>query len=298
MVPLALLRLNHHNEKVICLSMRRANLWTSKNKFDELEKQYLNLSFLINKSNGGYHSVTATVSCLLYTSTSATLSATNWRWSPNDISLPSIWTKPLIMSTSCHHCGSLRTVPTTVVKQSTNPPPEAVGISFATAIIKRAKTFILVLRECITSYTGSTLLPNDRHDTLRDAFISLCINMRPLDIPLAVIRTDPTPCFMALNNDPVLDDHRIVLEIGRVKNLNKNTVVERAVQELELLQQDPHGGPVSPVVLSRHWRPSVLLLWPKQIPLKRSLPSYVHRWYLVPGKKVRRFTVVEHHLSY
>ena len=164
------------------------------------------------------------------------------------------------VTTSCHHCGSLCTVPTTVVKQSTNPPPEAVGISFATAIIKRAKTFILVLRECITSYTGSTLLPNDRHDTLRDAFISLCINMRPLDIPLAVIRTNPTPCFMALNNDPVLDDHRIVLEIGRVKNLNKNTVVERAVQELELLQQDPHGGPVSPVVLSRHWRPSVPLL--------------------------------------
>ena len=52
-------KVNHHNEKVICLSMRRANLWTSKNKFDELEKQYLNLSFLINKSNGGYHSVTA-----------------------------------------------------------------------------------------------------------------------------------------------------------------------------------------------------------------------------------------------
>ena len=122
------------------------------------------------------------------------------------------------VTTSCHHCGSLRTVPTTVVKQSTNPPPEAVGISFATAITKRAKKFILVLCECITSYTGSTLLPNNRHDTLRDALMSLCINMRPLDIPLAVIRTDPTPCFMALNNVPVLDDHRIALDIGRVKN--------------------------------------------------------------------------------
>ena len=57
---------------------------------------------------------------------------------------------------------------------------------------------------------------------------------------------------MALDNVPVLHNHRIVLEIGRVKNWNRNPVAERAVQELELelLQQDPHGGPVSPVVLS------------------------------------------------
>ena len=51
------------------------------------------------------------------------------------------------VTTSCHHCGSLHTVPTTVVKQSTNPPSKAVGISFATAIIKRVKKFILVLCE-------------------------------------------------------------------------------------------------------------------------------------------------------
>ena len=78
--------------------------------------------------------------------------------------------------------------------------------------------------------------------------------MQPLDSPLAVIRTETAPCFMALNNDPVLHDHRIVLEILilRVKNWNRNPVAERAVQELELelLQQDPHGGPVSPVVPS------------------------------------------------
>ena len=55
------------------------------------------------------------------------------------------------VTTSCHNCASLRTVPTTVVKQSTNPPPEPVGISFASDVIKRAKQFILVLREWVTS---------------------------------------------------------------------------------------------------------------------------------------------------
>ena len=57
---------------------------------------------------------------------------------------------------------------------------------------------------------------------------------------------------MALDNDSVFHDHRIVLEIGRVKNRNKNPAAERAVQELELelLQRDLHGGPLSPVVIS------------------------------------------------
>ena len=57
---------------------------------------------------------------------------------------------------------------------------------------------------------------------------------------------------MALDNYPVLHDHRIVLEIGRVKNRSNNPVAGRAVQELELelLRQDPQGGLVSPVVAS------------------------------------------------
>ena len=122
------------------------------------------------------------------------------------------------VTTSCHHCASLRTVPTTVVKQSKNPPPETERISFAAGVIKRAKQFILVLRECVTSCTVSSLLPNERHDTPRDSLISLCINMRPSDGPLAVKQTHPASCFMALDNGPVLHDHRIVLEIGRVKN--------------------------------------------------------------------------------
>ena len=39
---------------------------------------------------------------------------------------------------------------------------------------------------------------------------------------------------------------RLSLEIGRVKNPNKNPVVEKAILELEeeLLKQEPTGGPV------------------------------------------------------
>ena len=125
-------------------------------------------------------------------------------------------------------------------------PPEAVGQSFAADLIKRSRQFILVLRETVTSYTSSLLVEDERHQTLRDALIQLCIQMRPMDGPPAVIRTDPTPGFRALINDKLLHHHRITLEVDRAKNPNKNPVAEKAVQEFEceLLRQEPLGGAV------------------------------------------------------
>ena len=111
---------------------------------------------------------------------------------------------------------------------------------------------VLVVRECVTSFTSTTLLDDERHQSLRDALIRLCIELRPLDGPPAVIRTDPAPGFKALTNDELLRSHRLSIEIGRTKNTNKNPVAERAVQELEneLLRQDPSAAYVSPLALS------------------------------------------------
>ena len=54
-----------------------------------------------------------------------------------------------------HQCTSLRNAPRTVDPQSTSDPPAVVGTSFAADVIKRSKQLILVLRECVTSYTAS-----------------------------------------------------------------------------------------------------------------------------------------------
>ena len=126
------------------------------------------------------------------------------------------------------------------------------GQSFAADVIKRSRQLILVLRETITSYTSSQLLQDERHQTLRDALIQLCIQMRPMDGPPAIIRTDPAPGFKALMNDKSLHQHRITLELGHAKNPNKNPVAERAIQELEfeLLRQEPLGGAVSSLTLA------------------------------------------------
>ena len=137
-------------------------------------------------------------------------------------------------------------------EQSSSPPPDAVGVSFAADVIKRSRQLVLVLRECVSSFTATTLLEDERHSTLRDALIRLCVQIRPLDGPSAVIRTDPASGFKALTEDLLLKHHRITIEIGNAKNRNKNPVAERAGQEVEneLLRHDPLGGPVSPVTLS------------------------------------------------
>ena len=142
---------------------------------------------------------------------------------------------------SCTSCAALSHTPQARIAQSSCEPPDAVGISFATDVLKRSRQLILVLRESVTSYTSTMVVEDERHHTLRDALVRLCIQLRPLDGPPAVIRTDPAPGFKSLVNDQLLQQHRIVLELGNSKNANKNPVAEKAVQELEieLLRQDP-----------------------------------------------------------
>ena len=153
---------------------------------------------------------------------------------------------------ACHQCAALRQTPNMREEQSSSPPPDAVGVSFAADVIKRSRQLVLVLREYVTSFTATTLLEDEQHNTLRDALIRLCVQMRPLDGPSAVKRTDPASGFKALTEDLLLKHHRITIEIGNAKNRNKNPVAERAIQEVEneLLRHDPLGAPVSPVTMS------------------------------------------------
>ena len=156
------------------------------------------------------------------------------------------------VSKSCTCCSALSQTPQARIEQSSCEPPVAVGVSFAADVLKRSRQLIMVLRECVTSYTSTLILEDERHHTLRDAIIRLCIQLRPLDGPPAIIRTDPAPGFKALVNDQLLQRHRIILEIGNPKNPNKNPVAERAVQELEteILRIEPLGGAVTEVTLA------------------------------------------------
>ena len=156
------------------------------------------------------------------------------------------------VTSACHTCASLLSFPPSLVSQSSDDPPEVVGVSFAADVIKRHRQSILVLRECTTSFTASCLIPDERQDTLRDALTRLIIGLHPLDGPSAIVHVDPAPGFASMSCNDSLKHLNVTIEVGRVKNKNKNPVAEKAVRELdeELIHQEPGGRPVSEVGLA------------------------------------------------
>ncbi len=153
---------------------------------------------------------------------------------------------------TCHTCASLRYLPPPLLHNSTSDPPSVVGVSFAADVIRRSKQAILVLRETSTSFTSASIIPDEKSTTLRDSLSTLFVSLHSPDGPAAVVRVDPAPGFIALQNDPTLRKLGMTLEIGRVKNVNKNPVAEKAVAEVEeeLRRQAPDGSSVTPLGLS------------------------------------------------
>ena len=98
----------------------------------------------------------------------------------------------------------------------------------------------------------TTLIKSEKHEDLCNALIVLRSQLRSLHDGGATIRVDPAPGFCALASDSILLSHGITLEIGRVKNPNKNLVAERGIEELglELLTLSREGRPVSDVTLA------------------------------------------------
>ena len=152
-----------------------------------------------------------------------------------------------IVTQNCHLCEALKNTPAHLTTQSSEDPPDVVGISFSADVMRRCRQIIMVVRECVTSYTTSCLLKSETHDDLRDSLIKLCLPLVPIDGPPAVIRTDSAPGFRALTSDALLKSSRIIIDLGRTKNVNKNPVGERAIQEMELeiLKQSPGGGMIT-----------------------------------------------------
>ena len=153
---------------------------------------------------------------------------------------------------TCHTCASLRYLPPPLLHNSTSDPPSVVGVSFAADVIRRSKQNILVLRETSTSFTSASIIPDEKSTTLRDSLSTLFVSLHSPDGPAAIVRVDPAPGFIALQNDPTLRKLGMTLEIGRVKNVNKNPVAKKAVAEVEeeLRRKAPDGSSVTPLGLS------------------------------------------------
>ncbi len=156
------------------------------------------------------------------------------------------------VTSGCHQCCALRKAPQFSIEQSTSDPPESLCRAFAADVLKRNLQLIFVLRECVTSYTATCLIQDERSETLRSALLRTTLELRPLDGPPAVVKTDSAPGFASLVTDKLLTQHGLSIEIGRAKNINKNPIAERAVQELEaeIRRDNPTGGQLTSVSLA------------------------------------------------
>ncbi|CAB3984112.1 Hypothetical predicted protein [Paramuricea clavata] len=91
-----------------------------------------------------------------------------------------------------------------------------------------------------------------QHSTEEPPKLSYAASCIPWKVHRPSSESTPPPGFVALRTDPTLKRLGLSLEIGRVKNTNKNPVAEKAIAELkeEILRQAPNGGPISTVTLA------------------------------------------------
>ena len=155
------------------------------------------------------------------------------------------------VSKACYTCAALRKIPHFMNEQSTSQTsPGTIGTSFTADVIRRHQQLIIVICKTMISFTSASFIADERKETLRSSLIQLCTALRHVDGPVTVVRVDPATGFSALVRDQALQDNNMLIEIGRIKNTNKNLVAERAVQKLEdeILQQQPGDVPITPLV--------------------------------------------------
>lgn len=149
------------------------------------------------------------------------------------------------VTTECTHCASLKTLPQDLPEFSTSYPPTAPGFKFASDVLRRARQKILVTRDTFSSFTKTCLIDGEDKDSLRTAIIETTSDLRVSEG--SSIRVDGGTAFQSLVNDRTLDKLGITIDVGRLKNKNKNPIAEKAVKELEteLRIRHPDGGTVS-----------------------------------------------------
>ena len=131
----------------------------------------------------------------------------------------------------CCQCNALNFLPKEVFGQSSSLASNSRGDVFLRDILHRNCQNICVTTDVHSSFTTAEFIENEATQSLRDA---LLVTTSPLRFPTCFIRIDSATGFQTLDNDVSLHSYRITLDFGFVKNKNSDSVVDKAMQELEL----------------------------------------------------------------
>ena len=76
--------------------------------------------------------------------------------------------------------------------------------------------------------------------------------LKPIGGPSCIVRVYPAPGLRSLHDDEILKQFNISLDIGRVKNRNKNPVAEKVIAELEdeILREEKGQSPLNEVSIA------------------------------------------------
>ena len=145
---------------------------------------------------------------------------------------------------SCLPCQALRPLPKELVEQSTSESA-SLGSSWSADVLRSDLQYIFIIREKLSSFTVSKLIPNKKHDTLREAIITTTSELAPSSG--VIVQVDNASSLLKLVGDAVLQRHQIKVDPARKKNKNSNPIAEKAVQEFrqEKLRFKPEGGILS-----------------------------------------------------
>ena len=155
--------------------------------------------------------------------------------------------------TNCDLCQSLLVLPKELHTQSTIDLPIHPCVSFAADVIRRFRQKLFILRDTFSSFTCAELIPSEDAPVLRESLCRTIASLRSSPQMESLVRVDNAPGFVALEGDLTLSSLKIALDFGRVRNKNKNPVVDKGVRELiaEILRINPEGGQTNTVELSR-----------------------------------------------
>lgn len=156
----------------------------------------------------------------------------------------------------CHQCASLKEIPNSMVKQTTDDPPSNVAAKCSADIVKRHGQKILVIREVVSAYTLGKLISDETSKSVSEGLVELCNILRPAQTADILIKVDPASAHKSLFKETckssILIKNNIHLELGRPTNPNKNPIIDKCIKELhrEINIIKPEGGPISSSNLS------------------------------------------------
>ena len=155
------------------------------------------------------------------------------------------------ITSACTICASLKELPKELFSESTTEN-DVFGANFSADVIKKDGQLIFLCREKLSQYTFTRIIPDETADSLRDSIVASVLDLLPETG--ATIQVDCAPGLQTLAAEARLDGSilkklGIIIDLGRVHNVNKNPVAENAIKEFhkERLRLNPAGGRINEI---------------------------------------------------